>query len=416
MKFEYLLLLKQRHVTIMLAITMIVTWLSLQNGWLNMRHIQAEIAKSQQAERERLAEQQAFYAKYSDAGEVGYYVFHNVYFPPKVWSFVALGNRMVTPHMQRIRLLGLQGQLYDGESHHPEYVMLGAFDYAYWLVLLVPLLCIALLHDLKASEQQAQRLDFLTSLGHAQTRFWIKRLIVRWSLIALSLVLPFALFSAYHDLQIMTALQVIGITVLYTGFWALLTAGISLRGRALNASLNAITLMIIWLLLCIVLPNITHSWIHSQYPVQDGSQIALRYRQLVHNAWDFPKAATLEPFYKLYPQWKDTPPVKGRFHWKWYYAFQHMADVKLANQIQKREHALLARDLATSKFAWVLPPLWVQRQLENIAESDVNHSIKHRKQISEFHTRLRHYFYPYLFEEKPFLPRNFADMPRFPSK
>ncbi len=41
----------------------------------------------------------------------------------------------------------------------------GSFDYAFWLVFFVPLLCIALLHDLRASEQQAGRLLLIDSVG-----------------------------------------------------------------------------------------------------------------------------------------------------------------------------------------------------------------------------------------------------------
>jgi dihydropteroate synthase len=35
-----------------------------------------------------------------------------------------------------------------------------------------------------------------------------------------------------------------------------------------------------------LLPNLSQLWLDYRYPVQDGSQIALQHRQLVHNAWD----------------------------------------------------------------------------------------------------------------------------------
>lgn len=413
MKHEYLLLLKQRYVWIMLAISMALTWFSLHNGWQNITHIEDEIAQSQHHERERLIREQSFYAERGDAGEVGYFVFHNVYQHPQEWSFLALGNRLVTPYMQRMRLLGLQGQLYDGESHHPEYVMLGAFDYAFWLVFCAPLICIALLHGLKAGEYQAQRLDFLHGLAKNPAMLWRKRVFARWSMIALSLVLPFTLFVLWQGLALGTALKVIGMTLLYTLFWTAICAAVSLRRRGNNASLNAILLVSAWLLLSVVLPNLGQLWIHQRYPVQEGSQLALHHRELVHGAWDLPKAVTLDPFYQLYPQWKDTPPVIGRFHWKWYYAFQHMADVRLADQVEQREDALLQRNTAVEKFSWVLPTLYVQRALESIAGSDVAHLVAHRRRITEYHTELRHYFYPYFFEEQRFGAADFANMPAF---
>lgn len=169
----------------------------------------------------------------------------------------------------------------------------------------------------------------------------------------------------------------------------------------------------IWLLLCVILPNLSQLWLHQRYPVQEGSQIALQHRQLVHNAWDLPKTDTLTPFYDLYPAWQHTPPVTGRFHWKWYFAFQHMADVNLAEQIEERVRALVERDQATAQLGYLIPSLWAQRQLEAAGESNITHLLAHRAQITNFHTELRHYLYPYLFEDKPMTPAAFMHLPSF---
>lgn len=415
MKQEFRLLIKQRSVIWLLFISLLLSYLSLLNGWENVRHIRALICHAQLEESRQKQQQLAEYARHGkvDAGEVGYYVFHNVYQHPSDWTFIALGNRLVTPYIQRIRLLGLQSQLYDGESHHPEYVMLGAFDYSFWLVFFSPLLCLALMHELKASEFQAQRLSFLNSLVSDPRSFWAKRLLLRWLLITSTLVLPVIAFALSQSLPATGLFTVLLVTVLYTLFWTVLCALVSLRTHALNATYNAILLTSLWLLLCVILPNLAQLWVHQQHPVQEGSQIALQHRQLVHGAWDLPKEATLDPFYKLYPQWQHTPPVTGRFHWKWYYAFQHMADVNLAKQIQQRELSLRARDHASEKLSYALPSLWAQRQFEELAQSDIFNLLAHRQHITAFHTQLRHTLYPYLFEEKPMMPEAFAALPFF---
>ncbi len=417
MKQELLLLIKQRSVLWLLSISLLLSFLSLWNGWENVRHIRAQISHAQLEASRQKQQHLADYAHHGkvDAGEVGYYVFHHVYQHPSDWTFVALGNRLVTPYVQRIRLLGLQSQLYDGESHHPEYVMLGAFDYSFWLVFFSPLLCIALMHELKASEFQAQRLSFLNSLVSHPRSFWAKRLLLRWLLITSTLVLPVIAFALSQSLPATGLCTVLLVTVLYTLFWSALCALVSLRNHALNATYNAILLTSLWLLLCVILPNLAQLWVHQAHPVQEGSQIALQHRQLVHGAWDLPKEATLDPFYQLYPQWQHTPPVTGRFHWKWYYAFQHMADVNLATQVQKRELSLRARDHASAQLSYALPSLWAQRQLEALAQSDIANLLDHRQHITAFHTQLRHTLYPYLFEEKTMSLEDFAALPTFPN-
>jgi ABC-2 type transport system permease protein len=315
--------------------------------------------------------------------------------------------------VQRIRLLGLQGQLYDGESHHPEYVMLGAFDYAFWLVFFMPLICIAFMHDLKASEIQAQRAIFLGTMIKSTVRFWARRILLRWVLVLATFILPVIFFANIAGLATSSLLQVTFVTLLYSLFWTAISAIVSLRHQAKNANFNAMLLASIWLCICIILPNIAQLWLHHRYPVQEGSEIALQHRQLVHNAWDLPKTDTLNPFYKHYPQWANTPPVTGRFHWKWYYAFQHMADVNLANQVKQRENSLRLRDQASQSISYLLPSLWVQRQLENIAQSNVVHLLDHRQKITAYHTQLRHRLYPFLFQDQGMTAKDFANLPSF---
>lgn len=415
MKQELLLLLKQRSVAILLLISLLLTGLSLINGWHSITHIREQISHSKVEADLRHKSHMATDLSHGeiDAGELGYYFYHNVYQHPTEWSFIALGNRLVTPYVQRIRVLGLQSQLYDGESHHPEYVMLGSFDYAFWLVFFTPLLCIALMHDLKASEFQAQRLLFLNSLIFSAIWFWVRRIFLRWLFIVLTLAIPLILFAIAYSLTLKPLIIILMITMLYTLFWVAMCVLVSLRKSAFNASLNAMMLTCIWLLLCVVIPNLTQVWLHKRYPIQDGSQIALQHRQLVHNAWDMPKANSLDMFYVHYPQWKDTPAITSQFHWKWYFAFQHMADVQLQAQVEKRAATLQLRHQATARLGLLIPSLWVQQGLENIAQSNVTHLLAHRQRITDFHTRLRHFLYPYLFRDLPMPLDAFNQLPTF---
>lgn len=415
MKQELTLLLKQRSVIYLLCISMLVTGLSLSNGWKNISHMRAQITHAQQEATQQRALQLLELAKHDsiDAGEVGYYFYHQVYRHPSDWSFIALGNRTVTPYIQRVRMLGLQGQLYDGESHHPEYVMLGAFDYTFWLVFFLPLITIALMHDLKASEFQAQRLSLLQSLISQPILFWAKRVILRWALVFITFIVPVLIAWLTLSLPWQGFVQVVQVTSLYSLFWVVLCALVSLHKHALNANTNAMLLASLWLIICIVFPNLSQLWLHQRYPVPEGSQIALWHRQLVHNAWDLPKKDALNAFYQLYPQWQDTPPVTERFHWKWYFAFQHMADVKLADYVAERETSLRQREQVTAQLSYFLPSVRVQQQLETVSQSNVTHLMEHRARIHDFHSALRHTLYPYLFEERAMSIDALSELPTF---
>ena len=411
-KYEYLLVLRQRFILSACIITMLITWLSLMNGWQSIENIHREINQAQQQEKVRLESQAQFYARHGGAGEVGYYVFHQLYDIPSKYSFVALGNRLITPYIQRVRLLGLQGQLYDGESHNPEYVSLGALDFSFVVIFLSPLLCIALLHDLKAAEEQAKRLGVIKSLSASMTTLWLKRSLVRWSLVFTSFAIPFSLFSALKTLDADTSFRILFIVTVYTLFWSLVSTVIAIKVKPAVATKSAMYLLFIWILITIIAPNIAQNIINAHLPVTEGSEIAIQHRNKVHSAWDTPKETTMQAFYKLYPEWQNTPPITGRFHWKWYYAFQHLADVSVQPEVTKREWAILERDRQVKRLSFFLPSVWVQNQLESIAQSDITHLLEHRKNIETFHGKLRNYFYPFLFNEQPFSAHDFNKIPQ----
>jgi ABC-2 type transport system permease protein len=59
-----------------------------------------------------------------------------------------------------------------------------------------------------------------------------------------------------------------------------------------------------------------------------------------------------------------------------------------------------------------LPPVAMQRLLDDVADNGAESLLAHRAAVRAFHDRLRAYFYPYIFEERPFGARDFAAMPR----
>lgn len=63
----------------------------------------------------------------------------------------------------------------------------------------------------------------------------------------------------------------------------------------------------------------------------------------------------MQAFFQHYPQYRGTKPVEGGFHWKWYYAFQHLGDLSVANQTNSYRAGLEARDAWTRRLAIILP-------------------------------------------------------------
>ncbi len=413
MATEFRLLLRSRLTLAGLMILFAAAGIALWLGHTEMQRQHAEIERAAALQ----AEQRTHlgYATQDDvaAGSVGYYTFHEVADPPGPWSFLAVGNRQVMPPVQRIRLLGLEAQLYEGESRNPERAVAGAFDFAFVVVFLLPLLAIALAHDLLPGERERGRLGLLQSLAQAERSFWSQRLLARLLLLFASVGLPLIGATLILQRPVTSLLALLVGIGLYTTFWTALAGWIGLRWRNLSSTASAMALLSIWVTLVMIAPTFANAALARSVDADLGGEIALEHRRKVNDAWDLPKSATFEPFFASYPEWRDTAPVTGRFHWKWYYAFHHVADEHVAPKVARYRDALAQRAEATRMLGVVLPSVAMQNLFDGLADNGIDRVLAQRSAIRAFHTRLRHHFYPYLFDDLPFDHSAHAAMPSF---
>ena len=388
--------------------------LSLLAVWSGLRAAESQragierIAASHRADVARVMQQ---YSHGGEAGSAAYYLPHLTVNPPAPLAFVAWGQRDVQPAALRIRLLGLQAQLYESENINPELALPGRFDFAFVLVYLAPLFVIALMHDLATGERDSGRLRLLASLPAAIGRTWLWRVGLRLALLLLACLLPFlgaAIVAGAAPAPV--ALIVITVT-LYLVFWCGIAAGVAALVR--SSAAGAAVLLSCLIVLTMVLPTVANALINRAVPVARGVELALAQRQAVHQGWDLPKEVTFEKFFRTHPEWRGTAPVTGRFHWKWYYAMHQAGDDAVAPQLADYRRSMAQRDAWTARAGWLLAPVDVQVLLHRLAESDLQAQLDYQDRIAGYHTRLRRYFYPMLFNEQSFGPAQYAQMPRF---
>lgn len=343
-----------------------------------------------------------------DAGNAAYYTFHATWDSPSNLAFAAIGQRDVAPYVLRIRALALESQIHESEHYNAEMALPGRFDWAFVLTYLAPLFLIVLLHDLKSGEREAGRQVLLAVLARSQVALWGRRILVRAGLLFTALVLPFGL-AALISGSGAAAAGVIGIALAYFGFWValcLLTAKLDLGSVA-----NAATLAATWLILTLVLPGLALLAINTSIPVRQGVELTLAQREAVHAGWDKPRDATMQAFFRQHPEWRNTAPVEGGFHWKWYYAFQHLGDLSVAEQVRAYREGLEARDTWTRRIGFLLPPVGVQVALHRAAQTDLAAQLHYQDRIRGFHARLRRFYYPYIFNDRFFSHDGFGKAP-----
>lgn len=345
------------------------------------------------------------------AGSVGYYVPHLTVNPPSPLAFLAIGQRDLQPSALRVRLLGLHAQLYESESINPELAMPGRFDFAFVLVFLAPLFVIALMHDLVSSEREAGRLRLLASLPGGAANTWRRRVGLRYGLVWLAALLPVAIGALIAGAGVPALAQVMLVASLYLAFWFGLAAWVAARARTSAGS--AATLLACLVGLTMILPTLADAAIARLSPVSKGVELALAQRQAVHEGWDIPKPVTFEKFFRNHPEWKDTAPVTGRFHWKWYYAMHQAGDEAVAGDVAQYRASMQAREDWTARAGLLLASVNVQVLLHRLADTDLAGQLGYQERIANYHAQLRRFFYPYLFEERAFTEADLAKVPAY---
>ncbi len=408
---EFRLLMRQRLPMAALALLTILTVASLALGIAEVSRQRDAISAIPAAQSQDIAPVADYIESTKDAGSAAYYSYHPTWDSPSPLAFAALGMRDVSPYILRVRALGLEAQIYDGDTFNPELALTGRLDFAFVLVFLAPLFVIALFHDIVSGEREAGRQRMLEALPHGGTALWQRRGALRLILLWAGLALPFVVAAGLEGVSVGPILAIGALIAAYLLFWVGLAALVSRFRRSSVA--NAAILATAWLLLVLVLPTLANVAINATVPVHQGAEIALAHREEVNRAWDIPREDTMRRFYAHHPEWSGSAPLGPDFHYKWYLAFHQNGDESVAPQVHAYRAGLESREAAARTVGILLPSVGLQMLLTQMANTDISAQLRYQDRIRAFHKRLRMFYYGYLFNDLPFGRKDFNRVPEF---
>ncbi len=407
---EARVLLRSRSFWLAWALLIACGFLALLQGrdlLLSQQALMAQLPELQQTE-QALLEQR--YQNGTDAGNVGYYLFLPTSHPPSSWAALAVGLRDSLPVTMKVRLLGLYSQLFDAELVNPLTAAAGPFDFAFFILFIVPVWLIVLSHGLLARDREDGTAALLQAQGgRVWQLLWI-RLGLRVGLALLAVLL--LLLAGLVWLQLAADQRLfywLVLTLGYIGFWSVLCALIVALRR--SSAWSLLMLLVLWALLTLVAPAAVSAWVDQRYPVADAPVLQLKQREVVHTGWDLPKETTFARFFQTHPEWSETAPVTERFHWKWYYAMHQVGDDSIAAELTDYRDRLEAREAWVRRLGYVVPVVGMQRGFAGVAQTDLADHLHYQDSIKTFHDQLRAFFYPYLFNDRPFELADFARIP-----
>jgi len=396
---ELKFMFRDKAVWVWLSLAFVFSVAAVSLGLNEVSQQRAEIAELQKLDR---IERKAALSDQSDWGSAAYYTFHLTYDPPSDFAFAAMGQRDVSPWKHRIRMLALEGQIYETDANNPDFALIGRFDFAFIASLIAPLLVILLLFDLRSGEQIAGRLRLIEASAGDAKKLWQTRAGLRISVLAIALCLPVIIGSVISGAGIMTLLFCILAVCLYLAIWTVLTLWLTPATR--TGAYNLTIMLGVWLLLCAVLPATLTQAISRSVPLPDGGEIVLTQREAVNDAWDMPKMKTYEPFLERHSEWAEYTDwdIDDGFEWKWYYAFQQVGDQKAEGLSQAYRQGQSERDRLAASLSLFSPASLMQRQLEKLARTDASASFAYETRVRNFHAELREWHYSRMFPDSPF--------------
>ncbi len=352
-------------------------------------------------------------ARQQDWGSAAYYSFHLTYDPPSSFAFAALGRRDREPWKHRIRVLALEGQIYEHDAGNPELALTGRFDFAFFAAFVIPLVLVVLLHDLRASDRAAGRYALLVTTSGTLSSPWRSRAVLRTLAVFVAAALPMIIGAALSSTPLPTVLLAALLLFAYVSFWAVVCYVLSRSARP--APVILATLLGVWVLLAVVLPGVGRLAVDRIVPAPSGAEILLTQREAVNDAWDLPVEATMSVFVERYPEWEEHTEIEGTFEWKWYYAFQQVGDQKTEDLSNAYRSARIRRDRLAGLFAWLTPPALLERSLQRLAATDLSAVLAYEARVRAFHARLRNFYYGPLFLDQPFDAAALSELPDYES-
>lgn len=383
-------------------------------GWQGHQRIQtadAATAAAEAAYRDQLAYLASIYPPATEAGELLYYLAFPAPRQPSPLSALASGRAEVETASLRIRLLALEGQLYEHETLNPRLAAAGHLDLGFVLIALLPLLVIAITYDIVSAERERGTWQ-MARLFARPRRLVAAKVGARMILVAglaMSLALIGMLLAGIDaDGRAGWAAALIS---LHTLFWFALCLGVA--GGRRSSTTNAMLLVGVWVALTFLAPavlSLTNAILH---PVPEALELTVRQRQGYHEAWDLPKAATMDGFFEDYPQWSDQTVPENEFTWAWYYAMNHRGDRAARDASRAYRDILTRRDEWARRWSLLVPPLAAQVALDRLSSNDLATQLAYQEAVRRYHERLKAHFQPILFSAAPIAEVDWERTPAF---
>lgn len=332
----------------------------------------------------------------ADAGDQLYYLFFHTVREPSAWAPAVIGQRDVQAFNLKVRILALQGQLYDADLGNPLLASFGNFDLAFVFVVLAPLLVIAVTFNVHSGEVEAGTWSLVRSMPVATWRVLALKYALRAGVVWLPLLLLQGMATAWLGLPLDGDWWLVaGATLGYVLVWV--AAAVAVAAARRSSDFNVLALLGVWVVWTALGPALVTIAAGARHPLPEALELTVQQRQGYHGAWDEPLPDVMAAFYARYPEWRTAPVPTDRYSNAWYYAMQQRGDDAARAAAERYRQGLEDRDRWVARASWLFPPAAFQRLLARTARTDLQSYLAYQDSVAAYHETLKRHFFPAIF-------------------
>jgi ABC-2 type transport system permease protein len=339
--------------------------------------------------------------------------------PYEPLAFMALGQADLYPNYYRVTTRNKTTFLYDGELENPWRLLSGAFDMAFVLTYLLPLLAIAWCFQLVSGEREQGTLRLVLASRLSGLQWLATKALVRWAALWLVVglcVVALVMMQASVPLQWMRVLGVLALCGAYLGFWCALCAALNVL--RFTSAMNALLLLGAWVLLTLVAPVVLQVVVQWIEPMPSRTELAARTR-LVTIEGLRRHQDQLQADYRYVADPGALLPKQGRFE----VPARRLASFKIAQEVDREIEALLAQfevqkarqQAWVEKFSWISPAIGMHEALTALAGTDAARYARFQADVAQHHEQWKAFFEPRMTEGIAIQREDFERLPAFES-
>ncbi|WP_411029641.1 DUF3526 domain-containing protein [Spongiimicrobium sp. 3-5] len=336
---------------------------------------------------------------------------------PQPMAFLSTGQADLFTHYVKPTVSGDDFALNFTEMTSPVQLLFGSFDVAFVIVYLLPLLIIAFSYNVLSSEKESGTLKLLAAQPISIQTWVLQKLALRFFclsiLVIISMTIVFLVLGLNIGLQIEAFLGVLGLILTYMLFWFALAFLVNLLVG--SSAKNAISLLGLWVVFVLLMPSVLNQLSNTLYPMPSRTLMINEMRKMKSDVTK-KQDEILDNFLRDHPEYaiNDTTQSRGFYHR--YMASKKLIKKELEPVVQTYEIQLRKRQRWLDQFKWISPAIITQESLNEMAGTATDDYEDFRKQVIGFAKTWREHFMPFLYNNRDFSQKDYADLPEFEFK